>query len=66
MPFIIYFHPWEIYPKTYRVKKIGIIKYFITYYGIKTALKKIEKLIQDFKFGTVKDVISENLNLLQI
>lgn len=60
-PFIIYFHPWETYINTFRVKDIGIIKYFVTYYRIKNALKKIEKLIQDFKFGTVKDVIKQNL-----
>lgn len=63
-PFIIYFHPWEIYPKTYKVNKIGISKYFITYYGIKPAFKKIEKLIKDFKFGTVKEIITENMNQL--
>ena len=59
-PFIIYFHPWEIYSKTFRINKIGILKYFITYYGIKSALKKVEKLLRDFKFGTVKEVIFEN------
>ncbi len=59
--FIIYFHPWETYLKTYRVKDIGIIKYFVTYYGIKNTLKKIERLLQDFKFETVKNVIEANL-----
>jgi len=58
-PFIIYFHPWETYYKTYRVKGIGITKYFITYYGIKNALKKIERLLQDFKFEPVRNVIEE-------
>jgi len=58
-PFIIYFHPWETYYKTYRVKGIGIIKYFITYYGIKNALIKIERLLQDFQFEPVRNVINE-------
>ena len=60
-PFIIYFHPWETYHKTYRVKNIGIVKYFVTYYGIKNALKKIERLLQDFKFEPVKSIIEKNL-----
>jgi len=41
------------------VKGIGITKYFITYYGIKNALKKIERLLQDFKFEPVRNVIEE-------
>ena len=59
--FIIYFHPWETYLKTYRVSNIGIIKYFISYHGIKNTLKKVEKLLQDFKFEPVKNVIEKNL-----
>lgn len=56
-PFIIYFHPWEIYPKTFRIKMINFFKYFITYFGINNAFKKIEKLLRDFEFAPVKEVI---------
>ena len=59
-PFIIFFHPWEMYPKTFRIKTINVFNYFITYFGINNSLKKLEKLLQDFKFEPVKNVIKNN------
>ena len=56
-PFLIYFHPWETHPSTPRVSGIGLKKHIITYYGINSCLKKIEKLIQDFKFEPLIDII---------
>jgi polysaccharide deacetylase family protein (PEP-CTERM system associated) len=56
-PFVIYFHPWETDPKTPRLKSIGIKNYLITYYGIGGALRKIEKLLNDFQFEPMKTVI---------
>lgn len=56
-PFIIFFHPWEIYSETTRVNKIGVIRYFITYFGLNSCFKKIEKLLQDFKFEPIKNII---------
>ena len=57
-PFIIYFHPWETYPKTPRIRNIGLRKYIITYYRINSCLKKIEKLLQDFEFELLIKVIN--------
>ncbi|OGG46927.1 MAG: hypothetical protein A3F84_20925 [Candidatus Handelsmanbacteria bacterium RIFCSPLOWO2_12_FULL_64_10] len=56
-PFVIYFHPWEVYPETQRVTGIGLKNYLITYYGVKNALGKIERLLQDFEFEPMNDVI---------
>jgi polysaccharide deacetylase family protein (PEP-CTERM system associated) len=56
-PFVIYFHPWEIYSKTPRIEEIGVINYFITYFGINSFLKKIEKLLQDFQFTSIHNII---------
>ncbi|MEJ2252223.1 MAG: polysaccharide deacetylase family protein [Candidatus Lokiarchaeota archaeon] len=56
-PFFIYIHPWEVYPKTFRVKEMNPIKYFVTYYGIKRNLNKIERLLEDFQFDTIKNII---------
>lgn len=56
-PFVIYFHPWEAYPETPRVKGIGLKNALITYYGIKDAFEKIERLLQDFEFEPMIDVI---------
>jgi polysaccharide deacetylase family protein (PEP-CTERM system associated) len=56
-PFVIYFHPWEVYPETQRVRGIGLKNYWITYCGIKGALGKIERLLRDFAFEPMRDVI---------
>jgi len=61
-PFILFFHPWEIYKETYRIKTFNVVKYFINYCGIQRCFKKIEKLLQDFKFEPVINVITRNIN----
>ena len=55
-PAIIYVHPWEIYEKTPRIK-LPFPHGQITYYGINSALKKVESLLKNFKFGTVRNVL---------
>jgi polysaccharide deacetylase family protein (PEP-CTERM system associated) len=55
-PAIIYVHPWETYEKTPRIK-LSFPHKQITYYGIDSSLKKIESLLRNFRFGTVKDVL---------
>ncbi len=55
-PFILYFHPWEGFKKTPRLK-IGLVNYFISYYGINSALKKLEYILIYFKFGRVDQVL---------
>ena len=57
-PAIIYVHPWETYPDTPRLK-IPLSSRFITYYGINSTLKKIETLLNEFKFKPVKNVLYE-------
>ncbi len=56
-PFVIYFHPWEAYPGTPRVKTIGPKSSFITYHGIDRCLEKIEKLLKEFAFEPLWNVI---------
>lgn len=58
-PAIIYIHPWETYPKTPRLKNISLFSRFITYYGINTALKKLEGLLKDFEFAPVSKVLCD-------
>lgn len=53
-PAIIYVHPWETYEKTPRIK-LPFPKKQITYYGIGSSLKKVESLLKNFEFGTVRD-----------
>ena len=55
-PAIIYIHPWETYSQTPRLR-LPLSSRFITYYGIGSSLGKLEALIKDFKFNTVKQVL---------
>jgi polysaccharide deacetylase family protein (PEP-CTERM system associated) len=60
-PFVIYFHPWETHRETPRTKAIGWKSSLITYYGMKGALKKIERLLQDFEFEPMIDVLGRSM-----
>ena len=55
-PFILYFHPWESYAKTPRFK-LPFCNRVISYYGISSALKKLEFLLEHFKFARVDQVL---------
>ncbi|QLH07843.1 polysaccharide deacetylase [Nitrosopumilus ureiphilus] len=52
-PAMIYIHPKDLDPEMPRIKEYN----WYYYYNLKSAFKKFEKLLQDFKFGTVKDVL---------
>jgi len=49
---VIYIHPWETY-KIPRVKT-SIIGRFITYWGTKSCLKKLERILNKFKFSSIE------------
>lgn len=61
-PFIVYIHPWELFSKSYRVKNIGPLKYFITYFGINNAQNKLKRLLKDFNFLPLKDVLKDYID----
>ncbi len=54
--FMLYFHPWEGYEKTPRFK-LPLYNRVISYYGISTALKKLEFLLRHFRFARVDQVL---------
>jgi polysaccharide deacetylase family protein (PEP-CTERM system associated) len=56
-PVIIYIHPWETYIETPKVK-LPLFSMFVTYYGIESALSKLEALLAEFKFKPVKYVLN--------
>jgi polysaccharide deacetylase family protein (PEP-CTERM system associated) len=56
-PFLVYFHPWESYEKTPRFK-LPLYNRVISYYGISSALKKFEFLLNHFRFGRVDQVLA--------
>jgi len=52
-PVTFCFHPWECNSNTARMK-LKIPHYFLSYYGIRSSLKKIDKLLYDFNFSPIK------------
>jgi len=55
-PFLVYFHPWEGYDKTPRFK-LPFYNRIISYYGASSALKKLEFLLEHFKFARVDHIL---------
>ncbi len=55
-PFLVYFHPWEGYEKTPRFN-LPLFNRVVSYYGISSALKKFEYLLNHFKFDRVDQVL---------
>ena len=55
-PFLVYFHPWEGYEKTPRFK-LPFFNRVISYYGISSALKKFEFLLNHFRFARLDQVL---------
>ncbi len=57
--FLLYFHPWEFYNETFRVKNVDPIRYFITYFGISRLIHKFEKLLRDFEFESISYILKK-------
>ena len=55
-PFLVYFHPWEGYEKTPRFD-LPLFNRVISYYGISSALKKLEYLLKHFRFARMDQVL---------
>jgi polysaccharide deacetylase family protein (PEP-CTERM system associated) len=58
-PFIFYMHPWEIDTEQPRIKS-NIISEFRHYNNISKFEERLRKLLQDFQFSTVSDVLKIN------
>jgi polysaccharide deacetylase family protein (PEP-CTERM system associated) len=56
-PFVIYLHPWETHAGTPRVAGLSWAESFITYAGRDGALRKLERLLEDFRFAPMIDVL---------
>jgi hypothetical protein len=50
---IVYVHPWEIDPKQPRVNSLKQGHY----YRLSTTERKFKKLLKDFKFTSVKEIL---------
>jgi polysaccharide deacetylase family protein (PEP-CTERM system associated) len=55
-PAIFYFHPWEIDPQQPRIQ-LPRLKKFRHYYNLNKTLKRLDHLLSDFEFTTVRSLI---------
>lgn len=57
-PAVIYIHPWETYADIPKIKTPSLSR-FIAYHGVGSSLQKIEALLKEFTFSTVREVLNE-------
>lgn len=58
-PFIFYIHPWELDPGQPRIGGAPLKSRFRHYINLKSTEKKLKRLLNDFHFTTLGDVLSE-------
>lgn len=63
-PFIFYLHPWEIDPAQPRVAA-SLLSRFRHYTNLGKCEERLERLLKDFRFGTVRDGLAK-LGLLAV
>jgi len=63
--YLFYLHPWEIDPYQPRIKDIRISFRFRHYAGLKGTLFKLERLVRDFPFISIKEGL-EKLGYLSL
>lgn len=57
-PFVFYLHPWEVDPGQPKVPVTGLSK-FRHYNNLDKCYSRLEKMLNDFQFQTMKGVLSE-------
>jgi polysaccharide deacetylase family protein (PEP-CTERM system associated) len=55
-PAVFYLHPWELDPEQPRVK-LPRSKHFRHYFNLDKTERRLDALLGDFRFGTVKEVL---------
>ncbi|HNR51205.1 MAG TPA: DUF3473 domain-containing protein [Deltaproteobacteria bacterium] len=58
-PFVFYIHPWELNPETPRITEAPALSRFRTYIGINRSFSRFRRLLQDFDFTTVHEVLKD-------
>jgi polysaccharide deacetylase family protein (PEP-CTERM system associated) len=59
-PFMFYVHPWEIDPRQPRLAVGSWISRFRHYVNLATTQVKLDRLLRDFSFGRLCDVLAAN------
>lgn len=57
-PFIFYLHPWEVDPGQPRVR-VNLLSRFRHYTNLRVCEARLRRLLDEFDFGTVADVLAE-------
>ena len=55
--FVFYLHPWEVDPEQPRIKA-GLLSRFRHYNNLDKCESRLEKLVSDFQFTTMRDVLT--------
>lgn len=56
-PGIFYLHPWEVDPEQPRATGISVLSRFRHYNNLDRCLSRLERLLGDFRFGTVSQAL---------
>ncbi len=56
-PFVFYVHPWEFDPDQPRMANISVLSRFRHYVNLDGTVEKLKRLLSDFKFSSMADVI---------
>jgi len=62
MPFIFYLHPWEIDPDQPKINSISRKSRFRHYVNLHKTESKFKKLLRDFNFSPIKDLLKTNFS----
>lgn len=58
-PGIVYLHPWETYAQTPRLEGLPRLSRLVAYHGLAGTAYKFERLLGDFTFKPVREVLSD-------
>ena len=56
-PAVFYLHPWELDPGQPKVKNLSVSQRFRHYRNIDQTEKRLERLLNDFEFTTIREVL---------
>ena len=65
-PFVFYVHPWKLDPDQPRLNVGSLQSRFRHYVNLRTTGRKLNRLLADFRFGRMTDVIRESRGPLQL
>ncbi len=62
-PFVFYLHPWEFDPDQPRITRAPLKSRFRHYLNLKKTEEKFKRLLGDFKFAPIKEIIKESKSI---